>query len=104
MSYALNHAGAPIARGAWSTVSGGDGSWYIFRVRDIVTYLQSSFGKADKTVRSPKPGDFAGMKGILVFNVNWQDASGHVTLWDGSVCSDHCYFPVAAEASLWQLK
>lgn len=47
---------------------------------------------------------FFGLKGILVFGVQWSDASGHATLWDGIRCSDHCYFPVAMEASIWFLK
>ncbi|HYE70343.1 MAG TPA: T6SS effector amidase Tae4 family protein [Aquabacterium sp.] len=48
--------------------------------------------------------DFAKLKGIIVFKVQWRDASGHVTLWDGRTCSDHCHFPVASEASIWVLK
>lgn len=37
--------------------------------------------------------DFKGLKGILVFSVTgWGDATGHVTLWNGSDCGDHCYF------------
>jgi hypothetical protein len=52
----------------------------------------------------PKPADFTGQQGILVFTVPlWTDASGHATLWDGRTCSDHCYFPLAAEGSLWLL-
>ncbi|MCA0393993.1 MAG: type VI secretion system amidase effector protein Tae4 [Proteobacteria bacterium] len=30
---------------------------------------------------------------MVIFEVSgWGDASGHVTLWDGSSCGDHCYF------------
>ncbi len=63
-----------------------------------------TFGKPDRTVRNPKPGDFSGVKGLLVFGIQWSDATGHATLWNGSACSDHCYFPIAAEASIWLLK
>ncbi|WP_225318659.1 type VI secretion system amidase effector protein Tae4 [Cellvibrio sp. KY-GH-1] len=104
MSYSLNYSGISIPRGSWNTVSGGDNKWYIFRVRDIVSFLNNSFGKPDKTIETPKPKDFSALKGILVFNVNWSDATGHATLWDGSTCSDHCYFPEAKEASIWILK
>ena len=63
------------------------------------------YGQPDKTVVNPTVHDFKGLNGILVFNVNgWNDASGHVTLWNGSACSDHCYFPLANEASIWILK
>ena len=33
----------------------------------------------------------------------WSDASGHATLWNGNTCSDHCYFPMSSEASIWLL-
>lgn len=104
MSYSLNNSGSTIQKGIWKTVSGGDKKQYIYRVSDLLKYLTHTFGKPDKTVRSPKPSDFAGLKGILVFGVQWSDATGHATLWDGSTCSDHCYFPVAAEASIWLLR
>jgi hypothetical protein len=105
MSYSLNYSGIPINKGAWATVSGADRKQYIYRVTDLLSYLQVNFGKADKTVKNPKPADFEGMTGILVFNVRgWDDASGHATLWDGRTCSDHCYFPTSLEASIWVLK
>ena len=44
-------------------------------------------------------------RGLLVFDVRiWSDASGHVTLWNGTACSDHCYFPQASVVYLWKLK
>ncbi len=104
MSYSLNNSGSLIPRGIWKTVSGGDKKQYIYRVSDLSKYLTNTFGKPDTTVKSPKPSDFAGVKGILVFGVQWSDATGHATLWNGSTCSDHCYFPVASEASIWLLK
>ncbi len=104
MSYTLNYSGILIKRGKWKTVSGSDTKWYIYRVRDLLKYLENSFGMPDKTVKNPKMKDFNGIKGILVFTVNWRDATGHVTLWNGTICSDKCHFPVASEASLWILK
>jgi len=106
MSYCLNHSGVHvIGNHTWKTVSGADSKLYIYRLRDLRDFLKHSFGKPDKVIKNPKPADFAGLKGILIFNVQgWNDASGHATLWDGNTCSDHCFFPVASEASLWQLK
>ena len=104
MSYALNSSGIAIRQGTWKTVSGGDRMQYIYRVSDLTKFLTHTFGKPDKIVKTPKAGDFAGLKGIVVFGVKWSDATGHATLWDGRICSDHCYFPVAAEASIWLLK
>jgi hypothetical protein len=103
MSYSLNHAGVHITHGVWKTVTGADGRQYIFRVRDLLKFLTQRFGDPDRIVKNPTPESFTAMKGILVFAVDWADASGHATLWDGVTCSDHCYFPAASEASLWFL-
>lgn len=104
MSYSLNYSGWPVARGGWATVSGADKKWYLYRLADMAIYLRATFGKPELTVKRPKPEDFAGKKGILVFRVSFLDATGHATLWDGSACSDHCWFPRASEASLWELR
>jgi len=105
MSYSLNYSGVVITRGAWKTVSGADNRQYIYRVTDLISFLNQTFGNPDKTIRNPKASDFSGVKGILVFNVQgWSNASGHATLWDGTECSDHCYFPNASEASIWILR
>jgi hypothetical protein len=104
MSYCLNYSGAPIRRGNWATSSGADKKWYLYRVSDLVSYLTQTFGKPDKTVKNPTPGDFSNMKGLLIFRVQFTDATGHASLWNGAICSDHCYFPRAMEASIWLLK
>jgi hypothetical protein len=104
MSYSLSNAGVHIPQGAWRTVSGGDGRQYIYRVLDLIKFLNKTFGKPDKTVKNPRPSDFSGINGILLFSVRWGDATGHATLWNGNACSDHCHFPVATEASIWNLK
>lgn len=105
MSYVLNYSGYKVKRGTWKTVSGADKNWYIYRVKDFLSYMHTVYGKPDKTVKNPTIHDFKGMNGILIFTVNgWSDASGHATLWNGKTCSDHCYFPSANEASIWILK
>lgn len=67
MSYSLNYSGVVVSRGSWKTVSGKDNKWYIYRVRDLLKFLTHSFGKPDKTVKNPRPKDFSGEQGILVF-------------------------------------
>jgi hypothetical protein len=105
MSYSLNRSGAIVQKGVWKSVSGVDKNQYIYRVSDLVKFLKKIFGEPDKVVKNPKPSDFSGMKGILVFGVKgWSDATGHATLWDGSICSDKCHFPVSIESSIWLLK
>ncbi|MCL2161764.1 MAG: type VI secretion system amidase effector protein Tae4 [Betaproteobacteria bacterium] len=96
MSYVLNRTGFPVQRGRFLTVSGADGMWYMPRVDDIIPYLEGVFGDPDIEVghakHAPAPDDFEGMKGILAVTVDgWGDATGHVTLWNGSMCSDACY-------------
>ncbi|MEA7515189.1 T6SS effector amidase Tae4 family protein, partial [Salmonella enterica subsp. enterica serovar Virginia] len=40
----------------------------------------------------PKQSDFIGKKGIIVVKGHgWSNARGHVTLWNGSICSDQCH-------------
>lgn len=69
--------------------------WYLFRVREMMAFLERTFGKPDlKICKEPKPSDFAGRRGIIATNGHgWSNARGHVTLWDGSlgVCSDSCH-------------
>jgi hypothetical protein len=94
-------------------VSGADNLQYLYRVNDMMNYLEETFGKADKIVKSPKTSDFAGLQGIIVIKGSgWANARGHVTLWDGAVCSDTCHLMSDPEnqgfipdtASLWVLK
>lgn len=93
MSYVLNKTGAKIQRSPqWGMVTGGDANWYIYRVKDMMSYLESTFGKPDKIVTTPKPSDFSGMKGIIVVKGRgWGNASGHVTIWNGTSCADSCH-------------
>ena len=104
MSYVFNTTGFPIHQGPWATVSGGDGKLYIYRVADIRKFIRVTFGAPDASYRMPYSQDLFTEKGLLVFEVHiWRDASGHVTLWNGSACSDHCYFPQASVVYLWRL-
>jgi hypothetical protein len=113
MSYVLNVTGFPIVKHpGYATVSGGDKRLYLFRVNDMMGYLERVFGKPDKTVKTPRQSDFAGLKGILVVKGHgWANAKGHITLWDGFLCSDTCHLTsdpdngpfVPESASLWVL-
>jgi len=105
MSYALNYAGYKVPFMKGKTISGGQGHWYIYRVRDLVKFLYDSFGDPEVVIDSPHTDKLSEYKGILVVDVDvWSDASGHATIWTGSRCTDSCYFPLAKKAYLWQLK
>lgn len=114
MSYVLNYTGLPIpSNSRYATVSGKDKKKYIYRVNDMMDFLVGVLGKPDLTENSPTPTSFNGKQGIILFQGNgWSNARGHVTLWNGNVCSDACHFIGGAEngsfvptlASLWILK
>ncbi|MCG6201201.1 type VI secretion system amidase effector protein Tae4 [Psychromonas antarctica] len=94
MSYVLNKCGILIPNGGkYAVVSGNDKKQYMYRVNDMILYLEDTFGKPDLIINSPKQTDFNDKKGIVVFSGSgWSNAGGHVTLWNGNICSDSCHF------------
>ena len=90
MSRALNYGNMPISAKLTKslkieTMIGADGMPYIFRVRDMKTYLASALGVTPIKVSKDFDKAFAAQNGIVSFDVTgWSDASGHVALWDGS--------------------
>ena len=115
MSRAFNYGGLVITSKATGyKVKGGDGKNYLLRVRDMIAFVKANFGNAEKTVLpagTDKTSDFSGKRGVIVFEVSgWGDASGHVTLLNGSSCGDSCYFVhdqpgvQTTKISFWELK
>lgn len=95
MSYVLNYTGHPVPRIGQLTVSGADKKWYFFRVRDLIPYLTKTWGKPDMIVNYPQlpVTQLANKKGLILFEVSgWGNAGGHATFWNGTSCSDRCYF------------
>ena len=112
MSYVLNYTGIPVPSAGYHVVSGADKRWYMYRVPEMMAFLQQSFGTPDHSAANPKPKDFAGHKGVIVVKGRgWSNAVGHVTLWDGTTCSDSCHLTsdpdngpfVPDTAALWVL-
>lgn len=102
---------APIRRSNHAACC-SDGKWYMYRVNDMMTFLEVKFGAPDKTAKAPKTDDFSGLKGLIVVKGNgWSNARGHVTLWNGTPCSDTCHLLADPDngtftpevASLWKL-
>lgn len=89
LSVAFNKAGAPInmaianAAGA-KTLDTADGSRIIYRVSDFRSYLLKLLGRPTLDNSSPFDDTFRGRKGIIAFSVNWQGATGHIALWNGT--------------------
>lgn len=105
MSYVLNNTGVKIPYISGQTVSGKNGNWYIYKVRTLIQFLKKKFGAPDHIITNPTLLKIDKLKGIIVFEVDqWVDASGHATIWDGTKCSDKCYFKESKKAYIWELK
>jgi hypothetical protein len=116
VSHALNQVGERIRKGhrhrdgsRLKTTYGDDGSRYIYQVSEMRKYLEQKHGKP--TVVHHNPGDggavppqFLGKQGIILFDVKvWDDATGHVDVWDGEDAGSKAYFDVARSVYLWEL-
>ena len=81
MSYAFNYSGIEIDKNDGATSSGCDGYWYLYRVADFINYLKRNYDYES----SDDIEDFNGKEGVIVFNdCGWNDATGHIDLFDGS--------------------
>jgi type VI secretion system (T6SS) effector Tae4 (amidase) len=89
-----------------NTVKGGDGLRYAFRVAEFLKYLKEKFGKPQIRIFKERgegmPDAFAGRRGIVVFNdCGWNDATGHVDLWNKDSIAHEAYWEQAKEVYLW---
>ena len=53
------------------------------------------------------PAAFDKLRGIVRFDVStWDDATGHLDLWDASTqsCAHHCYWDESDSAKVWNAK
>lgn len=104
MSYVLNNTGFKIPHHPGKTVSGAKGHWYFYKLKDLIVYLKSIFGRYDYEIHMPTVNKLVTYKGIVIFEVDeWTDATGHATIWNGVDCSDKCYFSNARKALIWEL-
>jgi hypothetical protein len=90
MSRALNYGGQPISSQLvtslkLNTLTGADNKLYLFRVRELKTYVKSALGITSTSIKSGFANAFANQRGIVAFEVTgWSDASGHFALWNGT--------------------
>ena len=104
LSAALNGAGVLLPRvaGSGNSSSGADGNWYYPRLSVMQNFLTSTWGVP--TVISPAdyPKAIAGQTGVLIFQVQFSDASGHGTLWNGQSTIDNSdYSSRASQILFW---
>ena len=97
MSRALNYGAFPIsprivAALGLHTLTGADRKLYLFRVREMRTYLQRALGVSPVSVHKDFDGAFSGQQGIVAFTVEgWSNTTGHIALWDGKSFKEPAY-------------
>lgn len=105
LSRAFNYSGHPIPRNfpGLNVVSGGDGMWYAFRVREMRRYLESRYGKPSFQASGPEASLHAnGKPGIIMFDVaGWTSATGHFDIWNGHEARYGSFFTQAREVLIW---
>jgi type VI secretion system (T6SS) effector Tae4 (amidase) len=113
LSRAFNYSGITIPAHAphLSVISGDDGKWYAFRMRELKEWIRANFGAPDFDRKKPADGhldrsSFASARGIVAFDIHFEDASGHLDLWDGKhyiheSADPRDYFTLATEVALW---
>jgi len=124
MSRGLNYSSLPVPPNfsGLTTVKGGDGKHYGFRVREMRLWLPTgtALGKPDVDIHKKQNDDFdkttlKDMKGIIAFDIHFSDATGHLDRWDGSQFSHESgrstdfgdagrYWALATRITLWALK
>ena len=89
MSRGFNYTGyeLPHGRDGLTVVSGTDEKWYAFRLRELVGWMIDELGPPSFDLRpggrTTAPDEFARKPGIILFDIAFGDATGHVDLWDG---------------------
>lgn len=124
MSYAFNYGGYKIQSGTIfqnkniGRLKGGDKFAYIYRVQDMIYFIEAKWGKAEVDSRecdikfSNISKILKNKKGVIIFTIKgWGDASGHTTFWnedntmDGSIYHiDPSYKDKIERIQFWELK
>lgn len=99
MSRGFNYGGYVIPRGSIIPgrsiyrVRGSDELPYILRVNDVIHFVKHNWGSADMLLQPAEADKLAGRKGLIVMEVSgWNDATGHVTLWNGTRAGDGSHY------------
>jgi hypothetical protein len=115
LSRAFNYCGIPIPTkfDGLSVLSGADGKWYAYRMRELKKWMELTFGEPNIVKLKPADGhinrdSFAAAHGIVAFDIHFADASGHLDLWDGTryiheSADPRDYFALATKVVLWVL-
>jgi hypothetical protein len=107
VSRAFNYSGHPIPQGfpGMDTAKGGDGMRYAYRIVELTMWIEYTFGAPNVTGKTS--ADFAGKKGLIIFDFGGPDSDecyGHMDIWDGSGCINCCWFAESKVVKLWIAK
>lgn len=113
LSHAMNGAGVRVPK-HWRSVTnrkGANDRYYIIRVADFRSFMESRFGPPTTDFRKKQGSTFdrkqiEGLEGGIAFEIGFSDATGHFELWFGDRFShEHSagkdYFVLASRISLW---
>lgn len=115
MSRAFNYANSgslyavPNSYPGMLTLEGADTLNYATNIGEFDNFLTRNYSKPTLVLTRGQNGEFdldplKGKSGIIRFEVSgWNDASGHITLWDGGSCAyngDHDYFALKQTSSI----
>ena len=115
MSRAFNYSGVliPSQLDALRVLSGFDRMWYAYRMRELKSWIELSFGEPNIVKNKPDNGhisrdSFMTVHGVIAFDIDFEDASGHLDLWDGTSyihqsTDPRDYFKMATKVVLWKL-
>jgi hypothetical protein len=104
LSHAFNYSGHAIPNNHPSlhTVSGADGMFYAYRVREMRAYMEATFGGPKLHVAGPEAFlAVTNKRGVIMFDVRWRDATGHFDIWNGKQARHHAYFAEARKVLMW---
>jgi hypothetical protein len=107
LSRALNYGGDPIPPRSpgLHVVNGADGLRYAYKVREMRGYLSSRYGppSIDAAPEDALEALF-GRPGIILFEVDFSDATGHFDIWNGQWVRYREFFHQARCVLLWKTR
>jgi hypothetical protein len=69
-------------------LAGANGDWYFFRVADLSQFLENEWGSPDAYDPNDWKNKLAGQTGVIRYQIQWADATGHLSLWNGATNVD----------------
>ena len=114
LSRGLNYSGVPVPANfaGLMTVKGGDGNRYAIQVAGMRKWLPEVLGPPDFDQKKKQGDSFSKLaisllKGIIAFDISFNDATGHLDAWDGASFSSEYksadYWTKVTRITLWSL-